>query len=125
MGETQRKLSIEGSYVDPDLPVFSSLPSEALFLAYLATSMGLSHFLAFLGSHHKLTKETVQNQTPAQENGDEEYVLVVRIFFKALSEQLKYRLAMFSINHYNCQRQARRLNLVISIGAGAYAAYFC
>lgn len=44
-------------------------------------------------------------------------ILVVRIFFKALSEQLKKkkkkRLAMFSINHYNCQRQTRRLNSVI------------
>lgn len=58
-------------------------------------------------------------------SGDEEYVLMVRIFFKALSEQLKYRLAVFSINHYNCQRQTRRLNLVISIVAGTYAEYFC
>lgn len=124
LGGTQRKLSIEGSYVDPDFPVFF-IPPQCGPLFNLAASMGLSDFLAFLGSRQKLMTETVQKQTPAQKSGDEESVLVVRIFFKALSKELKYRLAMISINYYNCQRQTRRLNLVINTGGGAYAQYVC
>lgn len=47
------------------MEAFWSLPREALFFN-LVTTVSLSDFVAFLGSHRKLTVEPGKKQTPTQ-----------------------------------------------------------
>lgn len=60
------------------------------------TAVGLSDFVAFLGSHHKLTVEPVQKQTPTQKMETRSLFWWLGLFSKDSGKKLiKGRLEMF------------------------------